>query len=58
VKLLEEFYHLKVGYALPSRYLGAEVNEWAYSQDVTKTKWALSLAQSIKEAIKNIEEHL
>ena len=58
MKLLEEFYHLKVGYALPSRYLGAEVNQWAYSQDVTKTKWALSLAQSIKEAIKYIEEHL
>ena len=58
MKALEEFYRLKDGYASPSRYLGAEVKQWKFSQDITKTKWALSSAQYVKEAIKNIEEHL
>jgi hypothetical protein len=58
MKALEEFYRLKDGYASPSRYLGAEVKQRKFSQDITKTKWALSSAQYVKEAIKNIEEHL
>ncbi len=58
MKGLEEFYHLKDGYAMPSRYLGAEVKQWHFQDDTNKMKWALSSSQCIKEAIKNIEAHL
>jgi conjugal transfer/entry exclusion protein len=58
MKALQDFYCLKDGYALPTHYLGAEVKQWHFSQDVTKTKWALSSAQYIREAVKNIEAHL
>jgi hypothetical protein len=47
MKALQDFYSLKDGYALPTRYLGAEVKQWHFSQDVTKTKWALSSAQYV-----------
>jgi len=58
MKALQDFYHLKDGYALPICYLGTEVKQWHFSQDVTKTKWALSSTQYVREAIKNIETHL
>jgi len=58
MKALEDFYRLKDGFARPNRYLGAEVKEWTFSNDSTKKYWALSSAQYIKEAIKNMEAHL
>jgi hypothetical protein len=58
MKALEEFYRLKDGFAPPTRYLGAEVKQWTFPQDNSKQYWALSSAQYIKEAIKNIEAHL
>jgi hypothetical protein len=36
MKALEDFYRLKVGFAEPTRYLGAEVKKWHFPQDVTK----------------------
>jgi hypothetical protein len=58
MKALEEFYRLKDGFAQPTCYLGAEVKQWKFSNDVTKVKWALSSAQYVKEAIKNMEHYL
>ncbi len=58
MKALEDFYRLKDGFAQPNRYLGAEVKEWTFFNDSTKKYWALSSAQYIKEAIKNMEAHL
>ena len=58
MKALEEFYRLKDGFASPTRYLGAEVKRWTFPQDADKHYWALSSAQYVKEAIKNIEMHL
>jgi len=58
MKALEDFYRLKDGFTEPTRYLGAEVKKWHFPQDVTKHYWALSSAQYVKEAIKNIEAHL
>jgi hypothetical protein len=58
VQALEDFYWLKVGFAKPTRYIGAEVKEWRFSDDAQKPRWALSSAQYVREAIKNIEEYL
>lgn len=58
MKALEDFYRLKDGFAQPTRYLGAEVKQWAFSADATKRYWALSSSQYVKEALKNIETHL
>jgi hypothetical protein len=58
IKALQDFYRLKDGFAVPTRYLGAEVKRWHFSHDVTKEKWALSSAQYVKEAVKNIEVFL
>lgn len=51
MKALEEFYQLKDGFDAPNRYLGAKVKKWHFPNDVFKTKWALSSAQYIQEAI-------
>jgi len=58
MKALEDFYRLKDGFASPTRYLGAEVKGWNFPSDSSKKYWALSSAQYINEAIKNIEAHL
>jgi hypothetical protein len=58
MKALEEFYYLKHGYAMPTRYLGVEVKQWMFSQDVTKPKRALSSVQYVKEAIHNMDMQL
>jgi hypothetical protein len=58
MKSLEEFYRLKDGFAQPTRYLGAEIKQWTFSNDASRIKWALSSTQYIKEAVKNIENHL
>lgn len=58
MKALEDFYRLKDGFAPPTRYLGAEVKEWTFPNDSVKRYWALSSAQYIKEAIKNMEAHV
>jgi hypothetical protein len=58
MKALEEYYRLKDGFAPPTQYLGAEVKQWQFPQDITKTKWALSSIQDIKEAVKKIESFL
>jgi hypothetical protein len=58
MKALEEFYQLKDGFDAPNRYLGAKVKKWHFPNDVFKTKWALSSAQYIQEAIWNSEAHL
>jgi hypothetical protein len=58
MKALEDFYRLKDGFAQPMKYLGAEVKRWNFPNDVTKSYWALSSAQYVKEAIKNMEAHL
>jgi hypothetical protein len=58
MKALEEFYRLKDGFAKPTRYLGAEVKEWTFPEDRTRIRWALSSAQYVKEAIRNIETYL
>jgi hypothetical protein len=55
---LERYYRLKDGYAKPKQYLGATVKEWIFQDESNKIRWALSLEQYIKEAIKNIEKHL
>lgn len=57
MKGLKEFYHLKDGYEKPTRYLGAEVIQWRFLDEL-QTKWALSSAQYIKEAIQNVELEL
>lgn len=51
---LSEYYRLKDGYSKPERYLRAQVKEWCSPNDPTKTKWALSLEQYVKEAVKNV----
>jgi len=56
MKALEEFYQLKDGYATPTHYLGAEVKQGNFLNDVTKTKCTLSSAQYIKEVMSNIEQ--
>lgn len=38
--------------------LGAEVKKWHFSEDSSKTYWAMSSAQYVKEALKNIESYL
>jgi hypothetical protein len=38
--------------------LGAEVKKWTFSQDVSDVKWAISSTQYVKEAIRNMEQHL
>jgi len=58
MKQLETCYRLKDGYSKPTQYLGATVKEWAYPNDSTRPKWALSSEKYIKEAIRNIEMHL
>jgi hypothetical protein len=58
MKGLEEFYHFKDGYQKPTLYLGAEIKEWQFPNQPTKTCWALSSGRYIKEAIKNIERRL
>ncbi len=55
---LETYYRLKEGFAKRTRYLGAEVKEWYFPDNSMKPKWALSSAQYVKEAIRNIETHL
>lgn len=58
MKGLEQYYQLKDGYAKPKQYLGAAVKEWTFPDDTSKVMWALSSEQYVKEAIKNIENHL
>jgi hypothetical protein len=58
MKALQDFYRLKDGFGPPTQYLGAEVKRWEFPQDVSSLKWALSLAQYVKEAMKNIETFL
>jgi len=58
MKLLEDFYRLKDGYAKPDRYLGAQVKEWRFPDDTIKPVWAISSEQYIKEAIRNVENNL
>jgi hypothetical protein len=58
MKALEEFYRLKDGFALPIRYLGAEVKRWTFPNNSTQPLWALSSLQYIKEALKNMELYL
>jgi hypothetical protein len=55
MKGLEEFYRLKDGYKKPTLYLGAEIKEWTFPNQPSKTCWALSSSCYVKEAIKNIE---
>ncbi len=55
---LSEYYSLKDGYSKPERYLRAQVKEWRSPNDPTKTKWALSLEQYVKEAVKNVVHEL
>jgi hypothetical protein len=57
MKALEDFYHLKDGFAQPTRYLGSEVMKWIFSEDSTKVYWALSSTQYVKEALQNIEAY-
>lgn len=58
MKLSEEFYRLKDGYAKPDRYLGAQIKEWRFPENASEVHWAMSSEQYIKEAIKNVEAHL
>jgi hypothetical protein len=58
MKSLEDFYRLKDGYEKPTRYLGAEVIQWKFDDDITKIRWGLSSSQYVKEAIKNVEAEL
>jgi len=58
MKLLEDFYRLKDGYAKPDRYLGAQVKEWRFPDDTVKPVWAISSEQYVKEAIRNVENNL
>ena len=58
MQALENFYRLKDGYSKPERYLGAEVKQWSFPRDNSKSMWALSSSQYVKEAITNIERHL
>ena len=58
MKALEDFYCLKDGYEKPKRYLGADVVEWRFSEEVDKPRWSLSSSQYVKEAIKNVELEL
>jgi hypothetical protein len=48
MKALQDFYRLKDGFAPPTRYLGAEVKQWQFPQDVTKIRWALMLGKQSK----------
>jgi hypothetical protein len=57
MKALEDFYRLKDGFEKPKRYLGADVAEWRFGDDV-KPRWSLSSSQYVKEAIKNVEAEL
>jgi hypothetical protein len=57
MKGLEDFYRLKDGYGKPTRYLGAEVLQWHFPDDL-QPKWGLSSHQYVKEAIKNVELEL
>jgi hypothetical protein len=57
-KSLEEFYPLKDGFAIPSRYLGAEIKRCTFPNDATDEKWAMSSTQYVKEAIQNNKQHL
>jgi hypothetical protein len=58
MKALESFYRLKEGYAEPTRYLGAEVRRWHFPDTANKSHWALSSSKYVKEAVRNIENHL
>jgi hypothetical protein len=58
MKQLEEFYRLKDGYAPLTRYLGAEVKQWRFPENAEKAVWALSSFQYVKEAVRNVENHL
>jgi hypothetical protein len=58
IKSLEDFYHFKEEAERPNRYLGAEVIEWRFPDEVDQPYWALSSNQYVKEAIKNLEAKL
>jgi hypothetical protein len=58
MKSLEEFYRLKDSFAVPTRYLGAEIKQWNFLQDINDVKWAMSSTHYVKEAIRNMEQHL
>jgi hypothetical protein len=58
MKALEDFYRLKGGYEKPKRYLGADVLEWRFPEEIDKPRWSLSSSQYVKEAIKNVELEL
>jgi len=58
LKLLSKFYRLKDGYAKPDRYLGAQIKEWRFPEDTSKTFWAITSEQYVKEAILNVVEKL
>jgi hypothetical protein len=38
MKALEDFYRLKDGYEKPTRYLGADVKEWRFPEDMDKPR--------------------
>ncbi len=56
--IVEKSFRLKEGYAPPSRYLGATINQWKLPGDEHAVHWGHSSEEYVKQAIANVEMEL
>jgi hypothetical protein len=58
VKALSKLFHLKDGFAKPTRYLGATIKKWRLPGDESPKHWGHSSEEYVKQAIENVESEL
>ena len=56
---IDKFFSLKPSsIGEPKTYLGAEISQWVFPDEPDKKYWAMGSGKYVKEAIRNIEQHL